>query len=84
MKRVFLTILMVVVLSLAVLYYLDNLGSLSTISFTEVIFEDVEELKFLDAYTVKELQPQDVDLSEMEAYYCKLISYEQNEYLVAG
>ena len=42
------TILMVVVLSLAVLYYLDNLGSLSTISFTEVIFEDVEELKFLE------------------------------------
>lgn len=56
-EKSILAILMIVVLSLAVLYYLDNLGSLSTISFTEVIFEDVEELKFLDSYTLKELQP---------------------------
>lgn len=49
-----------------------------------MIFEDVEELTFLDAYMVKELQPQNIDLSEIEAYYCKLISYEQNEFWVTG
>lgn len=83
-KKVLSLILLIVAMPLAILYYLDNWGALSSISFTEVIFGDVEELAFLDSYAVKEPQPQYVNLNEIEEYYYKLVFYEQNEYLVAG
>lgn len=83
-KRIVLMLLVITVALLVVLYCLDNYSPLSKISFKEVIFEDVEELAFLDSYSIEEMRPQYVDLGDVEKYYCKLIEHGQNEYLVTG